>query len=50
MAAGLGVVVTKLVGVPLKVAVSVAVIDSVCVAVIVQEAVGVGDHTDTVAV
>ena len=41
---------TKLVGVTVSDLEAVAVVDPVCVAVIVQEAVGVGDQTDTVAV
>lgn len=41
---------TKLVGVTVSDPEAVAVVDPVCVAVIVQDAVGVGDQTDTVAV
>lgn len=41
---------TKPLGVTVVDLEAVAVVDAVCVAVIVQDAVGVGDQTDTVAV
>ena len=41
---------TKPLGVTVSDREAVAVVDAVCVAVIVQDAVGVGDQTDTVAV
>ena len=50
VAVWLGVVVTNPLGVTVGDLEAVAVVDPDCVAVIVQEAVGVGDQTDTVAV
>ena len=50
VAVWLGVVVTNPLGVTVGDFEADLVVDSVCVAVIVQDAVGVGDQTDTVAV